>query len=253
MTDFIHDTFDPHPGVTLAYRRTEGRAPGVIFLGGFKSDMTGTKAAYLENLCRKNGQAFVRFDYTGHGLSSGRFEDGNIGAWLQDALDVFDAQTNGPQIVVGSSMGGWIALLLALRRRERVAGLVLIAPAPDFSEDIYHKEFTATQRRELAEQGFTLHPSDYGTPYKLTRQLFEDGKNHLLLHADIDIPSPIRIIHGKQDDAVPWQKSEKIKGRLTSRDVEIHWVEDGDHRLSRDEDLKLLGKMVMDLARQPAG
>lgn len=216
----------------------------MIFCGGFRSDMTGTKAVFLEEQRKKRGQAYVRFDYTGHGASSGDFEELNISTWLQDALDVFDNLTAGPQIVIGSSMGGWIALLLALKRPERVAGLIGLAAAPDFSEDIYHHEFNDAQRRQLENEGRVLLPSGYGDPYPLTKQLFEDGKKHLLLHAPIDIRCPVRLIHGKKDPDVPWQKSERIAQNLVSKDVEVIFVDDGDHRLSREQDLRLIDQNV---------
>lgn len=243
--------FSPRPGVELAYYKTVAETPtlpGVIFLGGFMSDMTGTKAVFLEQYCRERGQGFVRFDYQGHGASSGRFEDGTIGRWLQDALDVFDTLTEGPQIVVGSSMGGWLALLLALRRPERVAGLIGLAPAPDFSDDVYHHELTQQQRHEIEEKGVTYLPNLYGAPYPLTRQLFDEARQHYLLQQEIAIYCPVRLIHGRQDPDVPWQKSEKIKEKLLSQDVKIYWVEEGDHRLSRDQDLSLIGETVAEIS-----
>lgn len=246
----VCETFSPRPGVTLAFHRTSARdrtLPGVIFLGGFMSDMTGTKAVFLESFCAKRGQGFVRFDYEGHGVSSGKFEEGTIGLWLQDALDAFDTLTEGPQIVVGSSMGGWLALLLALRRPKRVAGLIGLAPAPDFSDDVYHHELTQQQRDEIDEKGVTYLPNLYGAPYPLTRQLFDEARQHYLLRRDIAIHCPVRLIHGKLDPDVPWKKSLQIKEKLLSGNVKIHWVEDGDHRLSRDQDLSLLGKTVAEL------
>ena len=177
-------------GATIAYRRTEGSTPGVIFMGGFKSDMTGTKAVALEEFCRARGTAFVRFDYQGHGVSSGRFEDGGIGLWSQDALAVFDQMTSGPQIIVGSSMGGWMMLLTALARPDRVAGLVGIAAAPDFTEDLIWSTLDEGDRTTLMETGVLMQPSEYGEPYPYTRHLIEDGRQHLLLRADhpADLP-----------------------------------------------------------------
>ncbi|MEZ0226398.1 MAG: alpha/beta hydrolase [Alphaproteobacteria bacterium] len=246
-------TFSPHPGVTIAYNKTPGTAaalPGAMFLGGFRSDMTGTKATYLEGCCKRRGQAFVRFDYTGHGASSGMFEDACVSQWLQDSLDVFDALTAGPQIIVGSSLGGWLALLLALRRPERAAGLVLLAPAPDFTEDIY-ASFDEKDRATLAQDGVVYLPSAYGDPYPLTQRLFDDAKQFLLLKKEIPVRCPVRIIHGRQDADVPWQKSEHIKEKLAAGDVKITWVPEGDHRLSRDPDLKLLDETVQELASMP--
>ncbi|MBI1215090.1 MAG: alpha/beta fold hydrolase [Alphaproteobacteria bacterium] len=224
-----------------------------MFMGGFMSDMSGTKATFFEEQCKKRGQAYLRFDYTGHGVSSGKFTEGNIGSWLQDALDVFDELTQGPQIVVGSSMGGWLSLLLTLQRAERVAGLVCLAPAPDFTEDIYHLEFDDAARAQLAEKGIVHRPSDYGDPYPLTRQLFEDGRKHLLLKDEIGIRCPVRLIHGKQDPDVPWQKSGQILEKLASQDAKTVWIEDGDHRLSRDQDLALIDGVIEELSEKARG
>jgi pimeloyl-ACP methyl ester carboxylesterase len=248
---FICQKFDPRPGVTLAYRRQPGRVktlPGVIFLGGFMSDMQGAKATYLEEQCAARQQNFIRFDYTGHGLSGGNFEDGTIGAWLVDAADILDQLTQGPQVLVGSSMGGWIALLLALKRVERLAGLVCVAPAPDFSEDIY-KSFTEEERRHLEATGKIYMPRDDGSPPALfTKKLYLEAKNHLLLHRSFYLPCPVRLIHGKKDMTVPWRKSEEIKARLESPDLKIKWIGDGDHRLSRPEDLRVIGDAVAELS-----
>ena len=248
-----HKTLRPRDGIEIAYHRYEGSSktlPGVIFCGGFRSDMTGTKAIFLEQQCRARHQSFVRFDYTGHGVSSGDFNTGNIGQWRQDALDVFDQLTEGPQIVVGSSMGGWIALLLAVARTKRITGLVGIAPAPDFTEDVFHKEFGEEERRHLLTKGIIYRPNDYGDPYPLTLQLFEDGKKHLLLHEKIHLPFPVRLIHSKKDTAVPWQKSEDILRQLICPDAKATIIEDGDHRLSRDEDLVLIDEAVVELSRK---
>lgn len=250
------ETFSPRDGVTLAYHRNDYAKnadsadcllPGVVFMGGFKSDMTGTKATFLEQHCTARQQPFVRFDYQGHGASSGTFTEGNISLWLQDALDVLDTLTSGPQILVGSSMGGWISLLTALQRKERIAGVIGLAPAPDFTKDIFEQDFTEEQRKELTEAGMVSIPNEYGDPYIITRQFFEDGDNHLLLHDSIAIDAPVRLIHGKQDPDVPWQKSERILERLSSQDKKIIWIEDGDHRLSRDQDLAIIDKTVMEL------
>jgi pimeloyl-ACP methyl ester carboxylesterase len=246
-----HQILKPRKGVELAYHRYEGASktlPGVMFCGGFRSDMEGSKATYLEERCKARHQSYVRFDYSGHGKSNGVFEEGNISTWLADALAVFDMLTEGPQIVVGSSMGGWIALLLALARPKRMAGLVGLAPAPDFTEDIFHKEFGEEERRHLLTMGMIYLPNDYDAPYPLTRQLFEDGKKHLLLHERIHITCPVRLIHGKQDTAVPWQKSEDILRQLTSENAQVIWVEDGDHRLSTPSDLERIDNTVQELS-----
>lgn len=245
--------FAPRANINIAHHQYTGASktlPGVMFCGGFRSDMTGSKATYLEEQCRARSQSFVRFDYTGHGQSSGKFEDGTIGSWFQDALDVFDTLTEGPQIVVGSSMGGWIALLIARARKARMAGLIGLAPAPDFTEDVYNHEFGEEERRHLAANGVIYIPSNYGDPYPLTAALFEDGKKHLMLKDRIDLAFPVRLIHGKQDPDVPWQKSEHILRQLISPDAGIIWVDDGDHRLSRPEDLALIDKTVLDLSHR---
>ena len=245
-------TFSSRPDITLAYHRFAGTPdkPGVLWLGGFRSDMTGIKATFLEEQCRKRSQSYVRFDYTGHGSSSGKFDDGNIGSWLQDALDALDHLTAGPQILVGSSMGGWIALLLALKRPERIKGLVGIAPAPDFSEDVWLHEFNDQQRQEVLEKGVFRRPSAYDDAgYPLYRHLFEDGRRHLLLHQPINIACPVHIVQGKKDDAVHWTKAEKIKGKLISKNVVITYIDDGDHRLSRPEDLNVIDEKVIELSR----
>lgn len=244
-------TFSPRDGVTIAYHKTEGTSktlPGVIFMGGFKSDMTGTKAVFLEEQCRKRHQTFVRFDYTGHGSSSGCFIDGTIGGWRQDAIDVLDKLTDGPQIIIGSSMGGWIALLVALARPERLAGLIGLAAAPDFTEDVYHREFSEEQRRHLDTKGLVYMDNAYGDPYPLTRRLFKEARAHLIVKGKIGIHCPVRLIHGKNDADVPWEKSAMTERQLLSQDIKVIWVEDGDHRLSREQDLKLIDDTLIELS-----
>jgi pimeloyl-ACP methyl ester carboxylesterase len=243
------DTFSPRAGSTIAYHKTPGNMPGVLFCGGFMSDMTGTKATYFESACAARGQSYVRFDYAGHGASPGVFTEHNIGSWFQNALDVLDHLTSGPQIIVGSSMGGWIGLLLARARKDRVSAYVGLAAAPDFTEDIFNTEFNDTQRREVMESGITHIPSAYGDPYPLTRQLFEDGKNHLLLHTDIDITCPVRLVHGKMDADVPWEKSVTIAEKTLSTDVRTVFIDDGDHRLARDQDLKTIDAIIVELSQ----
>jgi pimeloyl-ACP methyl ester carboxylesterase len=234
---------------TIAYHRTEGTSPGVIFMGGFKSDMTGTKALALEQLCRRDGRSFVRFDYQGHGASSGRFEDGKLGLWAADALAVFDAATAGPQIIVGSSMGGWIALLTALARPDRVAGLVGVAAAPDFTEDLIWAQLDENERYVLMEDGVLYEDSAYGEPYPYTRELIEDGRRHLLLREPIPLTCPVRLLHGMRDADVPWRTSQRLSDRLAGEDARITLVKDGDHRLSRPQDIALLCQTVGDLIR----
>lgn len=248
MTDLTAETLPGRDGASIAYHRTRGKSPGVVFLGGFMSDMTGTKAVTLEAFCRARGQAFLRFDYQGHGASSGRFEDGTIGRWAADALTAFDQLTEGPQILVGSSMGGWIALLTALARRERVAGLVGIAPAPDFTEDLLWDAFPLDQRATLMREGVLRLPSEYSDkPYSITLKLIEDGRRHLLLRDAIDLPCPVRLLHGMRDPDVPWQRSLLLADKLATPDVRVELVKDGDHRLSREQDLALLCGSVAEL------
>jgi pimeloyl-ACP methyl ester carboxylesterase len=234
---------DRGDGVELAWRRLPGSGPGVVFLGGFNSDMTGSKAEDLSAFCAAQGRAFLRFDYSGHGTSGGRFEDGTIGRWAADAAAVLDALTEGPQILVGSSMGGWIALLLALRRPGRVAGLVGIAAAPDFTTRI-EAALPPEIRAILDRDGVWHRPSAYGDPYPITRALLEEGRRHLLLDAPVRIDVPVRLLHGQQDPDVPWEVSLQTAAALTGQDVEVTLVKDGDHRLSRPQDLRLLRRVL---------
>jgi pimeloyl-ACP methyl ester carboxylesterase len=224
----------------LAYARLPGAGPGIVFLPGFRSDMGGTKAIALRDACAERGRAFLRFDYCGHGGSEGRFEDGTIGQWAEDALAVFDALTDGPQVLVGSSMGGWIATLLAVRRPERIAALVGLAPAPDFTEALMWPAFTPAQREAVMRDGVLHLPSQYGDPTPITRALIEDGKRHLLLEEPIPLRCPVRILQGMADPDVPWRHALRLVEALESADVRLHLIKDGDHRLSRPEDLRLL-------------
>ncbi|MBB3063788.1 alpha/beta hydrolase [Limibacillus halophilus] len=225
----------------IAYHRLQGKGPGIVFLGGFASDMTGTKALALEAFARDRGQAFLRFDYQGHGASSGRFEDGSIGLWAEDAKAAIAALTQGPQILVGSSMGGWIMLLAALAMPERVAALVGIAPAPDFTEDLMWAGFTAEVRTQIMETGAYREPSDYSDePYVITRKLIEDGRQNLLLRDPIPLSCPVRILQGLEDRDVPWEHALKLCAALESSDVEVTLVKGGDHRLSEPADLDRL-------------
>lgn len=233
---------------SIAYHATAGNTPGVIFLGGFMSDMTGTKATALETHCRSVGRAFVRFDYSGHGASSGKFEQGTIGRWRAEAIAILDEVAAGPQILVGSSMGGWIALLVALARPERVAGLVTVAAAPDFTRDLMRPGFSAEERRLLDARGYIEQPSDYGdAPYIITRDLLVEAENHLLLDRPVPLDCPVRLIHGENDQDVPWQTSLRLLERLTSQDVTLTLVKGGDHRLSAPADIDRLCAAVDDL------
>jgi pimeloyl-ACP methyl ester carboxylesterase len=239
----------------IAVRKQPGTAPGILWLGGFKSDMRGTKAEALGEHAARSGRAYVRFEYSGHGESGGRFEDGTISRWLEEALAVFDRSAQGPQIVVGSSMGGWIALLLAraLARRPAndamLAGLVLIAPAPDFTEELMWAEFPPEVKREIEEKGFWMRPSAYGEePYPITRALIEDGRKNLVLDQPIELGCPVRILQGVQDPDVPYAHAMKLVSCLAQDDVVLTLVKDGDHRLSRPEDIERLLRTVDELA-----
>src|SRR5437764_5308899 len=236
-------------GAAIAYHRIEGRAPGIVFLGGFRSDMTGTKALFLEDYCRRRGHGYVRFDYFGHGRSSGDFARGTIGRWREDAIAVIDSLTEGPQILVGSSMGGWIMLLAALARPQRVPALVGIAAAPAFTAELMPHVLTPEQRRELDERGAVTVPSDYeAAGYLYTSALIEDGAQHLLLGAPIPIDMPVRLLHGLADPPVPRQLSLRLAERLTSGDVIVTLVKGGDHRLSSEPDLARLPEVLDGLA-----
>jgi len=235
---------DRGDGVELAWAKLAGRGPTVVFLPGFRSHMEGDKALHLLSLCTSAGQAMLRFDYSGHGASDGRFEDGTIGAWAADALTVIDRLTEGPLILVGSSMGGWIALLSALVRPARLAGLVGVAAAPDFTETLMWQAMAPPERARLLEHGILHVPSQYGDPLPITRGLIEDGRKHLLLHGPIPLACPVRLLHGQRDPDVPWETSLGLAERLTGDDVRITLVKDGDHRLSRPQDLALLSGVV---------
>lgn len=242
-------------GTSIAVRRQEGDAPGVMWLGGYKSDMLGTKAEALAEWATGQGRAFLRHDYSGHGESGGKFADGTISKWLRESLAVFARHTRGPQVLVGSSMGGWIALRMVqelLKAGEsRVRGLVLIAPAPDFTAELVEPAMTDEQRRELAEQGYFEIPSDYvDEPYIYTRNLIEDGRANLMMSAPIDTHCPVHILQGMQDESVPHSHALKLVSLLPADDVTLSLVPDGDHRLSRPQDIELLISAVRDMAAQ---
>lgn len=229
--------------------QTGSAGPGLFWLGGFMSDMAGSKAEHLALLAAEAGLANVRFDYSGHGESGGAFEDGTISRWLEEALAVFEATTSGPQIVIGSSMGGWLGLLLAralkARGDARLHALVLIAPAPDFTEDLMWAQFPETVRNEITTTGRFLKPSAYGdTPYTITRDLIEDGRKNRLLGAPLAVGCPVRILQGAQDEDVPWQHALRLVTCLAEDDVVFSLIKDGDHRLSRPQDLERLSATV---------
>lgn len=245
-------------GATIAYRRRDAAGagvswPGVVFLGGFASDMGGTKAAALDGFCAARGQAYLRFDYWGHGDSSGAFDAGTISRWTGDALAVLDGLTQGPQILVGSSMGGWIMLNAALARATRVAALVGIAAAPDFTEAIWHG-LGAQGQAQLVGDGHIFLPSDYSAaPYPVTAGLIEDGRAHLRLQGPLPIDRPVRLLHGMNDTDVPWRTALDIAERLQAADVQVTLIKDGDHRLSRDQDLALLFRTIEALSDRLRG
>ncbi|MBX3454865.1 alpha/beta hydrolase [Ferrovibrio sp.] len=252
MTEIAHL---PQPaGYTIAYCHTPANGPtplpGIVFCGGFRSDMTGTKAIALEQAALATGRGFTRFDYFAHGASPGDFAQGSIGRWLEDTLAILDRVTQGAnqgaQILVGSSMGGWLATLAALKRPERVAGLVLIAPALDFTEDLLLATLTPEQRAALERDGVYREPSHYSEqPYEFHWHLIAEGRKHLLLDKPLDLPCPVRILQGMQDPDVPWQHALRIAESITQPDTRLTLLKDGDHRLSRPQDIDLLVETVL--------
>lgn len=233
----------------LAYRRDAGRVPGVLWLGGFHSNMDGIKAKAISAWARKSGRACLRFDYSGHGLSAGAFRDGTISLWRDDALAVLDELAEGPQVIVASSMGGWIATLLAHARPERIAAMLLIAPAPDFTEAIAWTQMPPKIRREIMEKGFWMRPSDYEEPYPITRALIEDGRRNLVLDKPLRLKFPVRILHGEADKDVPWEHGYRLLDVMNG-DVNFTLVKDGDHRLSSPDHLKLIEDSLDGLVRE---
>jgi pimeloyl-ACP methyl ester carboxylesterase len=239
----------------IAVRARAGSGPGLFWLGGFNSDMRGTKALALDAWAAEHGRACLRFDYSGHGESGGAFIDGTIGRWLEEAIAVFEQFCRGPQVVIGSSMGGWMALLLAraIASREAkqatLAGLVLIAPAPDFTEQLMWNAFSDEVREEIRTKGVWMRPSEYddGTPYPITRALIEEGRNHLLLGSAIEVGCPVRILQGAQDPDVPWQHAFALAHRLPAEDVVLTMIQDGDHRLSRPQDIARIMAAVAEM------
>jgi pimeloyl-ACP methyl ester carboxylesterase len=232
-------------------------APGVVWLGGFASDMASTKAGFLDEWARARGRAFLRFDYSGHGASDGRFADGCIGDWLTQTAAVFERSTTGPQIVVGSSMGGWLALLLARRLAEkgeenRLAGLVLLAPAVDFTEELIWRNLDDAARRDIMESGAWMRASQYSPePTPITRRLIEDGRRHLLLGGVIRAHAPVHILQGMADPDVPWRRALTLVEHLSADPVTLSFVADGDHRLSREQDLVQLAAAIEGMSRAP--
>ena len=237
-------------GNFVAYARTAGAAPTVVFLGGFRSDMTGTKAMALEDWAHGNGRAYLRFDYLGHGQSSGRFEDGTIGRWLDDSLAAIDSLTEGRLVLVGSSMGGWLSLLAARARPQRLAGLVLIAAAPDFTERMLLNGLSPEDRIALERDGRLERPSQYSPESSVfTWKLVEEGRNHLLLDKPLALPCPVRLLHGQSDPDVPWEYSLQIARHIEAPDVVTTLIKGGDHRLSTPDGIARLVGAVEELAR----
>lgn len=241
-------------GRRIAYHRTEGAGPGVVFLGGFRSDMTGTKAMALEDWAGRTGRAFVRFDYSGHGASSEAFLDGCIGDWAEDAIAAITALTQGPQVLVGSSMGGWIALLAAKALPERVAGLVGIAAAPDFTEDSMWAGFSDSQKLALTTSGQLDLPSDYSdAPYVITRKLIEDGRQRLVLREPLPLPMPVRLLQGTADTDVPPAVALRLMDHAESPDLRLTLVKGADHRFSTPDCLALIEAALEDVLARIGG
>lgn len=235
-------------GRRIAFHRRAGQGPGVVFLGGFRSDMTGTKAVWLDDWARDRNRAFLRFDYSGHGASGGAFQDGSIGDWFQDARSVIEALTDGPQVLVGSSMGGWIALLIARTMPQKVAGLVTIAAAPDFTEQGFWVGFDDAQRQALMATGSVALPSDYGDqPYLITRRLIDDGRDHLVMDRPLPLPFPVRMLQGTADPDVPIDWAMRLLDHATGDDMRLTLVKKADHRFSTPECLTLIGRAIDDV------
>ena len=237
------------PNGRLAYRRREGQGPNLMWLGGFRSDMLGTKACFLDEWAARNGRSFTRFDYSGHGESDGVFEEGSIGEWAADAIAIWDALARGPQILIGSSMGAWITSLLAKARPANIAGVILIAPAPDFTEELMWPAFTDAERKALMTDGRLERPSEYDEPEVITRKLIEDGRNQLVLTEPVPITCTVKILQGMRDEAVPYAHALKFAERLQSDDVELIVTKNGDHRLSTPADLERLASVLEGMPR----
>jgi pimeloyl-ACP methyl ester carboxylesterase len=235
---------DTPSGRRIAYHFTAGESPGVVFLGGFMSDMEGTKALALEDWAERKGRAFLRFDYSGHGQSSGSFTEGCIGDWAEDAQVVIEAVTQGRQVLVGSSMGGWICAIIARRIPQKLAGFVGIAAAPDFSEDSMWRDFSPADREKLMQEGQVLLPSHYGDPYPITRRLIEDGRDNLVLRSPLPMPFPVRLMQGTEDEAVERQVALNLLDHIDGEDVRLTFVKGADHRFSTPDCLALVEQAV---------
>lgn len=248
-----HDFLDLPGGRRIAFARRAGGSPTVVFLGGFRSDMTGTKASFLDGWAAGSGRGFLRFDYTGHGASSGRFEQGAISDWVRDAAETIEALTEGPLILVGSSMGGWIALRLVGRLGSRVAGLIGIAAAPDFTEDSMWAEMDEATRARLFAEGQVEVPSDYEAPYPITRRLIEDGRENLVLRTPLRLPFPVRLLHGTTDTDVDPRVALRLLDHAAGPDIRLTLVKGADHRFSSEETLALLAATLDEVATAAAG
>jgi pimeloyl-ACP methyl ester carboxylesterase len=245
---FMRNRYD----LNLAYDFGHGSEPILIFLSGFRSDMTGTKAQFLKQKSIERGQAYLLLDYSGHGQSEGIFEDGSIRMWYDDALEVIRHLCPPDQsiIVIGSSMGGWIALHVALALKNNVKGLIGIASAPDFTRTIWHEDMNEAQRQEMVETGVIYEPSKYGGPVPFTHKLITDSESMCLMDHPIDLPIPVALIHGQADEDVPWQRSQRLAENLPNSAVTTHFIADGDHRLSRPEDLAIFDRVVLDMVQK---
>ncbi|MBO9472446.1 alpha/beta hydrolase [Shimia sp. R10_1] len=243
--------FDSPQGRRIAYHKTEGTGPTVVFLGGLKSDMEGTKAVHLEAWAKARGQSFLRFDYSGHGESSGTFEEGCIGDWHEDTLATLDALIEGPLVIVGSSMGGWQALLLAKACPDRIHGMVTIAAAPDFTEDSYWAGFSDAQKAELERVGHVELPSDYMDPYIVTKRMIEDGRSRLVLRSELDLPFPTRFLQGTEDEAVRADVAYRLLDHAEGADIQLLMVKGKDHRFSDEACLKLIEAKVEEVLAAP--
>lgn len=234
---------DPH-GEKIAFIKRDGNAACLVWLCGYHSDMSGSKAQTMDDFAKQNGFASLRFDYSGHGLSSGKFDEGTISKWLNEAQFILDSIEQEKIILIGSSMGGWISLLLALRNLSRIAGLVLCAPAPDFTEDLMWNSFSDDVKKQIIETGYWLRPNDYDEPYKVTKALLDDGRTHLIMDGPINIDVPVTILHGMQDADVPFERSLALAQKLKSENVKIELFKTGGHRLSEPQELAALYRAI---------
>ena len=248
------DSLTTPQGRRIAFHRQTGQGPGVVFLGGFRSDMGGTKALALQDWAARQGRAYLRFDYSGHGQSSGDFLDGCIGDWAEDAMAAVSLLTTGPQVLVGSSMGGWISLLLARAMPERVAGLVGIAAAPDFTEDSMWAGFSQAQRAEMAQAGRVALPSEYSDePYVITRRLIDDGRQRLVLRAPLPLPFPVRLLQGTADTDVPVSVALRLLDHATGPDIRLALVKGADHRFSTPDCLAMIEAALEEVLARVGG